>query len=661
MSTYKKLMTFGCAAVLALGLAACGGGGSDTTQAPPPVVEPEPDPTPAELLAAAEKAVSDAEAAVAAATNAAERSAAYSQLAAAEQLLAEARALPDNVLADLRQRLADATDDLDAATTAATNLRNAIDAVNAAEMAAAALDADSDQAAVTAAMGLVTAARTAVDALGADDQARLQGQVDGANSMVMAAQNRLDNAAMVAANTKAAGTKRAAIAAEATQGPGQTPLNDDAGLGGSADDGSAVATYTLAISRDRDGTEIKITDSALAGDDDPKFALAEDLGHGGQMHTRTMKADDDGNVMTEVAIVYTDIEAPKATEFAKVAGQALNADLDTTMDADNDGTADDDLTALWVGADGNTAPVEATLGLVKSAAFTAASGDSVTHTFARFQLDSDATTDGNQTIQAFTSSGTYNGADGTYRCGTVQATADCTVTVDDEGKITAMSVGWVFIPNEGATSDVADADYLHYGAWLKRTADADGAITYNEVETFAGSSVAATGDVSSVTGSATYEGGAAGVYVHSVSNPDGTEASATSGRFTADASLTAYFAQTVDDTTTPVDEAGQIAPALLNSISGTIDNFNLSGHDTGPGWSVSLEKGAITTSDGTFSGTAKGGGADGSYSGTFHGPVGDHDSDAETPDIPHPTSAVGEFNANFSNGSVAGAFGARKQ
>ena len=34
MSTYRKLMTFGCAAVLALGLAACGGGGSDTADAP---------------------------------------------------------------------------------------------------------------------------------------------------------------------------------------------------------------------------------------------------------------------------------------------------------------------------------------------------------------------------------------------------------------------------------------------------------------------------------------------------------------------------------------------------------------------------------------------------------------------------------------------------
>lgn len=40
MSTYRKLMTFGCAAVLALGLAACGGGGDDDTAEAPTVTEP---------------------------------------------------------------------------------------------------------------------------------------------------------------------------------------------------------------------------------------------------------------------------------------------------------------------------------------------------------------------------------------------------------------------------------------------------------------------------------------------------------------------------------------------------------------------------------------------------------------------------------------------
>ena len=45
----------------------------------------------------------------------------------------------------------------------------------------------------------------------------------------------------------------------------------------------------------------------------------------------------------------------------------------------------------------------------------------------------------------------------------------------------------------------------------------------------------------------------------------------------------------------------------------------------------------------------------GSYSATFHGVV-----DANDPTI-QPSAVVGEFNANFSNGAVAGGFGANKQ
>ena len=72
---------------------------------------------------------------------------------------------------------------------------------------------------------------------------------------------------------------------------------------------------------------------------------------------------------------------------------------------------------------------------------------------------------------------------GTYKCN--GAGASCTVTVDSaKGVMTAITDGWIFTPDAGATSDVADADYLHYGFWLMRTTK-DGATTYNEVETFA--------------------------------------------------------------------------------------------------------------------------------------------------------------------------------
>ena len=453
----------------------------------------------------------------------------------------------------------------------------------------------------------------------------------------------------IAAATKAAGTKSKAIKAESDQA-----ATADAGLGGSAALGADGALgggddsiYTMEISRDRDATTIKITDPDMMADDDPKFTQAEDLGGGRTMHTRTMEADSDGDVVEEVVIVSTDIDAPRATEFAKV--YELNARKDRmTADEDNPNNVLDISTAALLGT---VAADAAILARVKSSSFAAGTGATLS-----FAIDDADTADMDEAAEV---DGTYDGAMGTYRCN--GTTGTCTVTLNAKGKITGMSDGWIFIPGSDVTVDVPDADYLHYGVWLKKTTDEDGVVTYNEVETFAGSSVTATGDVSSVTGKATYSGGATGVYVHSVKNPDGTEASATSGHFTADAELTAYFGQTLDDSSTTVDESGQIPPSLLHTISGTINNFMLSGHDQGPGWSVSLEKSTVGTSTGTETGVAKGGGDNGSYTATYHGPVGDHDSDSETPAIPHPSTVVGEFNAFFSNGSVAGGFGARKQ
>ena len=64
--------------------------------------------------------------------------------------------------------------------------------------------------------------------------------------------------------------------------------------------------------------EIALEDAA---DDDPMFEQAMDFGDGRTMHVRKMDADDDGNVVEEVVIVSTDIEAPEATPFAMVPGQ----------------------------------------------------------------------------------------------------------------------------------------------------------------------------------------------------------------------------------------------------------------------------------------------------------------------------------------------------
>ena len=442
--------------------------------------------------------------------------------------------------------------------------------------------------------------------------------------------------AEAAAATKAAGTKATQIATEAEQ-------TTDAGLGGSADNGSAVTTYSLTI--DNDGSKIMIADTALAGDDDPKFTQAADLGHSRTMHTRMMKADDDGNVMTEVVIVRHDRDAPTLVEFEKfespdgMTPQELDVDLDDTVDADNDGTADNDFTAL--GVDENAAGIGA---LIKSDAFSGAA-------MLTFSDDDTGTTD---TDEAYETAGTYNGASGTYRC---NGTSDCTVTLNAMGKITAVSAGWIFTPDSDAMSPQPDHDYLHYGIWLKKTTDKDGVVTYNEVEAFHGASVngdtegsTGGGDLNEVVGSASYSGGATGVYVKNVYAMDGTIASATSGHFTANVALKAYF------------RGSSIAADMHDTVTGTIDGFMLSEDGANDDWSIAL-KGDRGAGANTFSGMVNTDGDkmndDGSFNGMYHGatPI---DPDGGGSARVAPGSVTGEFNASFSDGSVLGGFGARQ-
>ena len=262
----------------------------------------------------------------------------------------------------------------------------------------------------------------------------------------------------------------------------------------------------------------------------------------------------------------------------------------------------------------------------------------------------DTTTVG--TNEAAMIEGTYDGASGTYVC---TGSAGCTVTLTRDAKgmvsITAMSDRWVFTPEKGARVQVVDTEYASYGVWLSRTTDSDGALTYKDVDTFV-QGTPASNSVASVTGTATYNGSALGVYVHNVLDPAGEIASATGGSFTADATLTATFAQEQNDA--GVDT---IAASMLNTIAGTIDNFVLAGGES-QSWSVELKRSAAYVTDNpadtvTFTGATDGGGAAGNYAGQFFGDTG-AGNDAT------PSTVAGEFTANFLNGSVAGGFGATK-
>ena len=583
---------------------------------------------------------------------------------AAEMALADATTARDTVQTAL--------DDANAATMQAGTVD---DAITAAMTAVNALTDESDADAVQAARDLVMAAQTALDGadkLSSDDVATEQARINGLDTSVGTHETRLADAQMEAdrmAATAAAATKREAIEAEAA-----VAAADDEGLGSNTDainEAGAEGAYTLAISWDdeTDAQSVTITVEGATDAADVKFEDAmAGLDGGRHMLTREHDAGTDGSVMTEVAIVATDLEAPmpvKFAEFAVVAADGTRTmpqeldgyDLDDAVDADGDGTATNDWTALNI--------VGGNIGMVKADAFTAPDG-TVGTTVLSFQhmvADDASTTDVDESRDAAQIAGTFNGAMGIYRC---NAAAACTVTVNTMGVVSAVSTDddWVFIPAADATSLQPDYDYYHYGFWLKRTADDDGAITYNEVQTFAGSRiVASTGsELDTVRGSASYEGGAVGVYVRETYDAeDGSVDTATSGHFSADASLTATFGQIHEgDNPSDTGEPGTIAPNMLNTVTGRIHNFELQ-HGEANTWVVHLD-GTRASGANTFSGSAKGGGAvDGEFSGTFHGltPETTVDTDGNRRDAPG--SMVGEFDANFGNGTVAGAFGARKQ
>ena len=418
-------------------------------------------------------------------------------------------------------------------------------------------------------------------------------------------------AAEAAAATKAAGTKLTEIGDEAIQGT-------DAGLGG-----TGITSVTMTIERDADGTTVKITDTAQPAEQtpaNPQFMQAMDLGDGTTMHVR-----DNGMGEEEVVVVTTDIEAP--------------TDIPFVLADDNMGryTLDPDENFLTFNMALHTGRVT----LTDSRASVPAPAGTVSLT----GVDAAAT----ENVKENQYRGTFDGAPGTFTC--IGGADGCDVTVED-GEITDMDTVH-FTPDEDVTVKEDDADYLNYGFWLMRTTDADGAITYDEVQTFAGSELARSGNVDTVDGSATYEGGATGVYVKNVySAGGGMIESATSGVFTADAMLTATFGQTVDR---------DIPPNETNTLTGTISHFALQ-HGEENDWSVNLQGDIAENGDTvTSAGGATGGGAPGSWSATFYGPT-PVTADTEDGDVTvAPGSVVGEFNANFSNGSVAGGFGARKQ
>ena len=192
-------------------------------------------------------------------------------------------------------------------------------------------------------------------------------------------------------------------------------------------------------------------------------------------------------------------------------------------------------------------------------------------------------------------------------------------------------------------------------------------------------------------GAATYSGNAAGIYVLKTGTVGDEDIY--NGEFTATAKLTAQFGEL---------KTGTIAAIDQYRIHGIISGFRPTqgSHDLS-GWSLSLNKADLGNPTGdpasrrantqlpnyngfaglqSFTGTTSGDGANGQWHGKFYGGDGEGlDTGADIPagytaiDTPgqdlsanqarfddHPLAVVGEFNGHFTNGHVAGAFGAEK-
>ena len=340
----------------------------------------------------------------------------------------------------------------------------------------------------------------------------------------------------------------------------------------------------------------------------------------------------------EKVTVYTNVEAPTATPFADV----------HTADDDSITSVADGVVTL--ASQGNAA-AQTELGELMQSDDLPIEGQTFTYI-------EDAADDDLVTTRPLEFSGSFDGAGGSYEC-----TDACSIARAAEGGLNLIGT-WTFTPDDGAMVDVADADYLRFGYWMRTTAGDSGNV--HDFDVFSGGAMRFDNDtaddnqntgISALEGTASYAGSAGGLYVRKALDSSGGVTSARHGNFTADAELKASFG------------GAAVAADDHFSISGTVKNF-MDGAKSLSGWSVDLmradfvtraEDGALSEDHtGGFSGATTGGGA---WSGAFFGAVtaDDGDTDVDESDTGYPSGVAGEFDAHFSNGHVNGAFGAVKQ
>ena len=286
--------------------------------------------------------------------------------------------------------------------------------------------------------------------------------------------------------------------------------------------------------------------------------------------------------------------------------------------------------------------------------------------------------------------GAIGGVSGTFTCADDGANACVEIMTDTNvgGEIYITNavtplMGWTFESTDPVESvAIQDSDYMYFGYWLKSpVVPSDGPMDY-EFDAISGGRTpfsvdgALSGNAEALT--ATYEGGAAGMYVTRFIQVKDQRANPQSpgyhGRFTAKAKLTAKFG-THDDL---VDTNTTTNNTVEGSITDIVDGTRA---DLGFGV-ITLERAPIM-GEGTMTGTTKAEFVEtatntdamvtGNWSGQFYGPSAANLNAAlmlENPDATDmaevdstlPTGVAGQFDVSSESGHarVVGAFAAEK-
>ena len=394
-------------------------------------------------------------------------------------------------------------------------------------------------------------------------------------------------------------------------------------------DGNADSAFDNAaddrLNRDEEG----IMNTAEFGAQD--YARPSRGGFAGSVHKRTM---DDGDTV-DMLTIYTDAKANGPDEYNDYYASADVGDRDGITGIDDSG----DLNVLTFDADVSDISMRFMGSMIPSGA---GASTMITAT------DDTDTED----VDERTFMGMFHGVPGTYTCTTAGAgSSGCTLINNDDGDLVQIVGTLTFTPEEQETGDdpymvagvIPDADYLAFGYWVQATEGDDG--TEYDVAVFSNGSQAFSGTISTLTGTAEYSGGAAGLYVLKTGDVASAVPSA-SGHFTAEANLTARFG------------GDAIAVNDQFEVEGAITNFqDADGNTINSAWSVDLNKiENLNTGTAPFTGTTTGGG---SWTATFYG-----NPATTTPATPaaeqYPTGVAGEFNAHFANGHVVGGYGATR-